>query len=243
VRRRLEMRHLPEKTRITWLGHSTFILETSAGKRILIDPWVMNNPACPDDHKDVGRLDAILITHAHFDHISDAVEIGKTTNATFAAIAETASWLHSKGLESIDFNKGGTIEIAGCKVHMTHAVHSCGITDGDQIIYGGEAAGYVIELEEGFKLYHAGDTAVFSDMALIGKLLTPDIALLPIGDHYTMGPRSAAEAIRLLGVKKVVPMHFGTFPALTGTPDDLRKEASDVSGLEVLELEPVGSLE
>ncbi len=139
-------------------------------------------------------------------------------------------------------NKGGTVEAAGARVHMVHAVHSCGITDGDQIIYGGEASGYVLELDGGFRLYHAGDTAVFSDMALIGKLLRPDWALLPIGDHYTMGPRSAAEAIRLLGVATVIPMHFGTFPVLTGTPDDLRKEASDVDGLEVVDLQPGASL-
>jgi L-ascorbate metabolism protein UlaG (beta-lactamase superfamily) len=233
------MAQLPSGVTLTWLGHSTFLLTTATNKRILIDPWVMGNPACPDDMKDVGDLDAILITHAHFDHIGDAVEIGKATDATIVAIAETCRWLESKGLENlIDMNKGGTVEVAGVRGHMTHAVHSCGITDGDQVIYGGEAAGWVIELEDGFKLYHAGDTAVFSDMALIGKLLEPDVALLPIGDHYTMGPRSAAEAVRMVGSKTVVPMHFGTFPILVGTPDDLRKEAADVAGLEVVELKP-----
>ena len=232
------MADLPGGTKITWLGHSTFLLETN-NKRILIDPWVMNNPACPDDLKDVGDLDGMLITHGHFDHIGDAVEIAKSATPQIVAIAETAHWLGSKGVENvIDMNKGGTVEVAGVKAHMVHAVHSCGITDGDQIIYGGEASGYVIELEDGFKLYHSGDTAVFSDMAIIGKLLEPNIALLPIGDHYTMGPRSAAEAVRLLGVKTVIPMHFGTFPVLTGTPDDLRKEADDVEGLEVVDLEP-----
>lgn len=232
------MVELPEGTKITWLGHATFLIETG-GKRILIDPWVMQNPACPDELKDVGDLDGMLITHAHFDHIGDAVEIAKSAAPQVVAIPETAGWLGKKGVENlIDMNKGGTVEVAGVKAHMVHAVHSCGITDGDEIIYGGEAAGYVIELENGFKLYHAGDTAVFSDMALIGKLLGPDIAMLPIGDHYTMGPRSAAEAVRLLGVKTVIPMHFGTFPALTGTPDDLRKEAADVDGLEVVELKP-----
>jgi L-ascorbate metabolism protein UlaG (beta-lactamase superfamily) len=125
---------------------------------------------------------------------------------------------------------------------MVHAVHSCGITDGDKIVYGGEAAGFVLELPGGYRIYHAGDTAVFSDMALIGRLLAPDLALLPIGDHYTMGPRSAAEAVRLLRVKSVVPMHFGTFPILTGTPDDLRREASDVKNLEVVDLQPGGSI-
>lgn len=236
------MTALPAQVKLTWLGHSTFILETATGTRVLIDPWVMNNPSCPDELKDPGPLDAMLITHAHFDHIGDAVELGKKTGAPIVAIAETGTWLGSKGLEEVvGINKGGTTEVAGIKVHMTHAVHSCGITDGDQIIYGGEAAGYVIELEDGFKLYHAGDTAVFSDMALIAKLLEPDIALLPIGDFYTMGPRSAAEAIRLLGVKTVVPMHFGTFPVLTGTPDDLRKHASDVADLEIIDLKPGGT--
>jgi L-ascorbate metabolism protein UlaG (beta-lactamase superfamily) len=214
-------------------------LKTPSGKTLLVDPWVMNNPACPDDLKDPGDIDAMLITHGHFDHIGDAVELAKAKTPAVVSIPETSHWLGTKGVENlVEMNKGGTVEVAGCAIHMVHAVHSCGITDGDKVVYGGEAAGYVVELENGFKLYHAGDTAVFSDMALIGKLLQPDIALLPIGDHYTMGPRSAAEAVRLLNVKTVIPMHFGTFPVLVGTPDDLRSAASDVDGLEVLDLEP-----
>jgi L-ascorbate metabolism protein UlaG (beta-lactamase superfamily) len=237
------MAQLPDRTKLTWLGHATFLLDTPGGKRVLIDPWVMNNPACPEELKDPGPLDFMLVTHGHQDHITDALELARTTGATVVSIAETSWWLGSKGISNlVEMNKGGTAKLDGISVHMTHALHSCGIQDGDRIIYGGEAAGYVVELEGGFKLYHAGDTAVFSDMALIGKLLRPDIALLPIGDHYTMGPTSAAEAIRLLGVKTVVPMHFGTMPVLTGTPDDLRNAASDIDGLEVVDLEPGGSL-
>jgi L-ascorbate metabolism protein UlaG (beta-lactamase superfamily) len=236
------MAQLPTGVSITWLGHSTFVVQ--AGEtRVLIDPWVQNNPACPDAFKDPGPLDVILVTHAHFDHIGDALEIGRATGAQIVSIAETSKWLERKGLDNlIEMNKGGSVEVAGVRAHMTHAVHSCGITDGDEVIYGGEAAGFVLELPGGFSLYHAGDTAVFSDMALIGKLLAPDWAMLPIGDHYTMGPRSAAEATRLLGTKTVVPMHFGTFPVLTGTPEALRNEAADIDGLEVVELEPGGEV-
>jgi L-ascorbate metabolism protein UlaG (beta-lactamase superfamily) len=236
------MPHLPGGTKLTWFGHATFLLETS-GKRLLIDPWVMNNPACPDDLKDPGPLDAILITHAHFDHITDAVELGRSTGAEMVSNVETSKWLASKGLENLrEMNIGGTVEVSGVKAHMTHAVHSCGITDGNKVIYGGVAAGFVVELADGFRIYHSGDTAVFGDMALIGKLLQPQLALLPIGDNYTMGPRSAAEAVRLLGVKWVLPIHWGTFPALTGTPDDLRRETSDIPDLEIVELKPGGSV-
>ncbi len=144
-----------------------------------------------------------------------------------------------KGIDNvIEMNKGGTVEVVGCRVHMTNAQHSSSIPDGDTNVYVGEPAGFVIEFDNGFKIYHSGDTAVMADMGLIGKLLEPDLALLCIGDWYTMGPRSAAEAIRLLGVKTVIPMHYGTFPILTGTPEQLRQEAKDVDGLEVVDLEP-----
>ncbi|HEY8532010.1 MAG TPA: metal-dependent hydrolase [Limnochorda sp.] len=230
---------LPEGVALTWLGHGTVLLESPSGKRILIDPWVQNNPACPAELKSLGRLDLILVTHAHNDHIGDVIPLARSSGATTVAIFETAHWLQSKGVQRVvDMNKGGTATVEGIKVTMVHAEHSCGILDGGQILYGGEAVGYVVELENGFRLYHAGDTAVFSDMRLIGELYRPEVACLPIGDHYTMGPREAAYAIRLLGVRKVVPLHWGTFPVLTGTPQALREAAQDVEGLEVAELRP-----
>ena len=237
------MPQLPAGTKLTWLGHATFLLETG-GRRILIDPWVAQNPACAKEDNDVGPLDAILVTHPHFDHFDDAIEIARATGATVVSNNETRAYLQSQGLENlIDMNIGGTVEVAGIKAHMTDAAHSSGISTPDGIVYGGSAAGFVVELADGFSIYHAGDTAVFSDMALIGRLLAPDLALLPIGDHYTMGPRSAAEAVRLLGVKWVMPMHYATFPVLTGTPEAFRDETRDIDGLEILELSPGDSVE
>ena len=160
-------------------------------------------------------------------------------DATAIGIFETVAWLHKKGVQNIvGFNKGGTIERDGVKVTMTDAVHSCGISDGDEILYGGEACGYVITLENGTRIYHAGDTMVFGDMKIIGELFKPDIALLPIGGFYTMDPAQGAHAIRLLGTKVIVPMHYGTFPVLTGTPEQLRDHTKDISGLQLIDLRP-----
>ena len=229
--------------KLTWLGHATFLVTMPGGKVAIIDPWLQSNPACPDSHKKLDRLDIILITHGHFDHIADAVSLAKQFKPQIVAIYETCGWLESKGVANTSgMNKGGTQTVGDLEVTMVHAFHSCGITDGDKIIYAGEASGYVIRLPGGLTVYHAGDTAVFGDMKIIGELYRPDVAMLPIGDHYTMGPREAALAIRLIGAKHVIPMHFGTFPVLTGTPEALRNATQDVAGLEIHTLAPGESL-
>jgi L-ascorbate metabolism protein UlaG (beta-lactamase superfamily) len=222
--------------KITWLGHATFRIQTPAGKTILIDPWVMNNPACPESEKNIQHVDVMLCTHGHYDHFEDAVEIAKKHNPVTVGIFELCAWLEKKGVKQTSaMNKGGTQVVGDIKVTMVHAVHSCGISDGDQIIYGGEACGYVIEFANGLKLYRAGDTNVFGDMAIIHDLYAPDVALLPIGDRFTMSPREAAYACNLLKPKLVIPMHFATFPLLTGTPGELQKLVKDS---QVLELKP-----
>jgi L-ascorbate metabolism protein UlaG (beta-lactamase superfamily) len=222
--------------KLTWLGHSTFRMETPAGKVVFIDPWVMGNPKCPEAEKKVKQVDVMLCTHGHFDHIGDAVEIAKQHNPVVVGIFELCSWMEKKGAKSTSpMNKGGSQTVGDIKVTMVHADHSCGISDGDEIVYGGEACGYVIEFDNGVKIYHAGDTAVFGDMAIIRELYAPDIAMLPIGDHFVMSPREAAYACGLLKAKTVIPMHYETFPVLTGTPAELRKL---VSGLEIVEMKP-----
>jgi L-ascorbate metabolism protein UlaG (beta-lactamase superfamily) len=222
--------------KLTWLGHATFRIETPGGKTILIDPWVMGNPMCPAADKNLKKLDVMLCTHGHLDHIGDAVEIGKKHNPTVVGNPELCAWLEKKGVKNLSgMNKGGTQAVGDIKVTMVHADHSCGIKDGDEIVYGGEACGYVVEFSNGVKIYHAGDTNVFGDMAIIHDLYAPEIAMIPIGDHYTMSPREAAYACNLLKAKTVIPMHFGTFPVLTGRPSDLQKL---VSGTEVLEMKP-----
>lgn len=222
---------------ITWLGHGTFQFRLPSGQVVLMDPWTDGNPAYPEGFE-ISRVDTICITHGHFDHIHDVIPLAKRFKPKVVAIYETCHWLTSKGVENCSgMNKGGSQGVGSVKVTMTHAVHSCGISDGDQIIYGGEAAGYVLSLQDNRVIYFAGDTNVFSDMQLIEKLYRPDLAFLPIGDLFTMSPREAALACRMLNIRKVIPMHFGTFPPLTGLPSQLAELLRDFPQCDVWPLE------
>jgi L-ascorbate metabolism protein UlaG (beta-lactamase superfamily) len=230
--------------KLTWLGHATFRIVTPSGRVILIDPWLSTNPSCPEALKKPDRVDVMFITHGHSDHFADALPLAKQFNPEIVAIIEIGAWLQSKGCTKVHgMNKGGSIAVGDVEATMVHAVHSSGIEDGATMVYGGDPAGFVIRLPGGMTVYHAGDTAVFGDMKIIGDLYAPDLALLPIGDYYTMSPREAALAIRLLGVKHVVPMHYGTFPALTGRPETLQDLTLDIAGLEIHALKAGESLE
>jgi L-ascorbate metabolism protein UlaG (beta-lactamase superfamily) len=230
--------------KITYFGHSTFSLTTPSGEVALIDPFVMSNPVCPEALKQVPRLDVVFLSHAHSDHSADLLALAKRHKPKIVAIFETCRWLESKGFEeeTRPMSKGGSQQVGEFHVTMTHAFHSNSIDDGGKVVYAGEPAGLIIRMPGGFTVYHAGDTALFSDMKLIGELYKPHLAMLPIGDLFTMGPREAAHAIRFLGVNHVIPMHYATFPFLTGTPEALRSETQDIAGLEIVALKPGESL-
>lgn len=222
----------------TWLGHATFRMTSPGGKRLLFDPWITTNPSTPESAKKVGAIDLMLITHGHDDHTGDAVRVARETGAHVIAPYEVSVWLQQKGLQNVTgMNPGGTLQALGLSITMVPAVHSSSVVEDGKIVYLGIASGYVVKFENGLTIYFAGDTALFGDMRLIAEMHKPQIAFLPIGDLYTMGPDEAAKACELLGVKQVVPMHYGTFPALTGTPAQLR-DLVEPKGVQVLELKP-----
>lgn len=233
--------------RVTWLGHATFLIGTPEGKRILLDPWLAGNPKCPARFHEV-ESDAILITHGHGDHTDGVATAARHCSGRIAAIYELTDWLAAgRGIDRaklVGMNKGGTLTLdeVGVTVTMTDARHSSSVVKDGLPLYVGEPAGFVVGFSDGRKLYIAGDTCLFGDMALIRELERPDTAILPIGDFYTMDPRAAAHACKLLDVQRVIPSHYGTFPALSGTPAALR-DALRALGLstELIELEPGSS--
>ena len=225
-------------TSVTWLGHSTVLVKTGAGTTILIDPFIEQNPKFPKGYELPEKLDLILATHGHFDHIADVVPVAKKTGAPVVAMYELAGWFGSKGVKNtIPIGYGGSYTHKDVTLSMTEARHSSGIQDGDKFVYGGEPAGFVLTVKDGPVLYHAGDTSVFSDMQLIRDLYAPKFGMLPIGGNFTMDPRGAALAAKFLGLDAVLPLHWGTMPQLTGTPEELEMHIGQ-NGAQVLKLQP-----
>ncbi|MCX6543056.1 MAG: metal-dependent hydrolase [Acidobacteria bacterium] len=223
---------------VTWLGHSTFLLVSPEGRRILLDPWLDGNPSCPPAFRTIDAVDLILVTHGHFDHVHDVAAVAKATGATVVGIFELCDWLGRQGVtKTSGMNKGGTQEHGGVRITMVDARHSSSFVENGAATYLGEAAGYVLRFGNGLTIYFAGDTSVFGDMRLIRELYNPSIAFLPIGDLFTMDPAAAAKAAELLGVRAVFPMHYGTFPVLTGRPEQLRELVAPL-GVEVVEMQP-----
>jgi L-ascorbate metabolism protein UlaG (beta-lactamase superfamily) len=220
---------------LTWLGHAAFRIDSPGGKRIYIDPFLSGNPKCPDSEREPERADFVALTHGHSDHVGDTIALLEKFSPTLIAQVELQGWLAGKGADVGDvpgINKGGSRTVDEITFTLVNAFHSSSSDEGE---YLGEAAGLVIRLEDGFTFYFAGDTCVFGDMQLIGRIYQPDVAVLPIGDHFTMGPKEASVALELLGVKRCVPCHYGTFPLLHGTPEQLRELAS---GVEVIAPQP-----
>ena len=221
--------------KVTWLGHSTFLVASPMGVQVLFDPFLTNNPVCPPAARRIAAVELILITHGHSDHCEDAAAVARETGATVVASPELAAWLERQGVKHLrPMNIGGRQTLSGIDIAMVPALHSSSAQDGT---YLGPATGFVVRFENDLTLYFAGDTGLFSDMRMIRERYAPAVAFLPIGGRFTMGPEDAAIAAEWLGVRAIVPMHYGTFPELTGTPDELRTHAGP-KGIEVVELKP-----
>ncbi len=225
--------------KITYLGHSAFKLVSPQGVVIYIDPFLKNNPQTPADQKEVDKADMILPTHGHGDHLGDTVAIAQKTNASVVSMAELATYLTKKGLKNaVRMNKGGSYTAKGIRITLVNAQHSSSVTEEGQVIYAGEPGGFIIRFENGFTVYHAGDTAVMSDMKIFGDIYKPNLALLPIGSHFTMDPQEAAYACQLLRPQFAIPMHYKTFPVLTGTPEAFLQAMKEQPGVKVIVMKP-----
>jgi L-ascorbate metabolism protein UlaG (beta-lactamase superfamily) len=226
---------------LTWLGHSAFMIGSDDGKRIYVDPWLSGNPKTPDEEKQPERVDIIAVTHGHSDHVGDTIALSQAfPEAEIVCQVELKNWLGREGANvgpMPGLNKGGSREVDGIRFSLVNAFHSSSSNDGE---YLGESCGIVVRLESGITIYFAGDTCAFGDMQLIRLIHEPDYAVLPIGDYFTMGPKEAAIALEMLGSPRCVPCHWGTFPLLTGTPEELRSEAPNAT---VLDVEPGGTIE
>ncbi len=242
------------KTEVLWLGQSAFKITTPSGKVIVLDPWMTSNPKTPAAYKKLealGKVDLILVTHGHFDHFADAPELAKMNNAPVygpAGLMQSAAVLDILPANLAQrFGKGGTVTPLGPNIHITavHAEHSSELTwknpatKKEEVHVGGEPVGYIIELENGFKIYHMGDTGLFGDMKMIGEYYKPDLILIPIGGHYVMSPKDAAMATStLLKPRLAIPMHYGTIPVLKGTPAEYMDALGKTSSTQVTVLNP-----
>jgi len=235
----LHAEEIGKEVKVTFLGHSAFKIVSPKGVVVYIDPFLSGNAKTPTEMKTVEKADLILVTHGHGDHVGDTLAIAEKTNAKIIAMVELGRYLAKKGAKNVvGMNKGGTYNIHGISITMVHALHSSSAREGDQDIYTGDAAGFVIQFENGFTLYHAGDTEVFGDMKIIGEIYKPELSLLPIGSQYTMDPREATYAAKLLGSRYVIPMHYGTWAVLTGTPEEFLRLMKEVPQTKVLVLRP-----